>query len=274
MSLYSFSVKPVSRLKGESAVKVAAYQSRGMLYDERVSKQYDFTCKTDLLYSEILLPATAPPKFLDRQMLWSSAEIAEKRYDARTSKAVIVALQNLQNELPIESQIELVRKFVTEAFVSLGMCVDIAIHDGQRIDQHYMHDHAGIIPDNPHLHILLTDRPVDKDGFCAKKNRDWNQKAYIRQWRELWERVLNHEFERRGLDTRVSCESLEVQQLGLEPKKHLGRTATALEKRGIQTDRGNKNREIEARNEERKEQQRQCQLERKRNRIRNHELSR
>ena len=81
MALYSFSVKSVSRLKGESIVKVASYQSRGELHDEREDAIYDFTNKTDLAYTEIFLPPDAPTEFLDRQTLWNAVDKAEQRYD-------------------------------------------------------------------------------------------------------------------------------------------------------------------------------------------------
>ena len=264
MALYSFSVKPVSRLKGESAVKVAAYQSRGRLNDKREDALYDFTHKADLFHAEIFLPSTAPSIFLDRQTLWSEVDRVEKRYDARTGRAVIAALPN---ELTVEEQIKLVHEFVVEAFVNLGMCADVAIHSGRREDKAHKEDEpTKILPNNPHVHILLTDRPIDRDGFCAKKNRDWNKKAYVRQWRELWEKVQNREFERKGLDVRVRHESLEVQKIDREPTKHLGRKVAEMQRRGKETDRGDENRVIEARNKEREERKQQRQLIRKQDR--------
>jgi len=238
MAIYSFSIKPVSRLKGESIVKVAAYQSRGILYDEREEIQYDFTHKTDLLYTKIFLPFETPPEFFDRQTMWNAVDKAEKRLDARTGRAAIAALPN---ELTLEEQIRLVNEFVIEAFINQGICVDIAIHSGEKGN--------GI--NNPHVHILLTDRPIGRDGFCDKKNRDWNRKSYVCLWRELWAKAQNREFERKGLDVRVSYESLEVQQIDREPTKHLGRKVMEMKRRGKETDRNKENRAIIAGNQER-----------------------
>jgi len=50
----------------------------------------------------------------------------------------------LPKELDREKQIELVRNYVKENFVNVGMCADIAIHDKN--------------DGNPHAHILLTMR--------------------------------------------------------------------------------------------------------------------
>jgi ATP-dependent exoDNAse (exonuclease V) alpha subunit len=270
MALYSFSVKPISRLKGESIVKVASYQSRGKLHDEREDVSYDFSHKTDLAYTEIFLPSDAPTEFLDRQILWNAVDKSEKRYDARTGRAVIAALQN---ELPLDAQIKAIREFIIEAFVKQGMCADLAIHRGHRKDKSLMEgEHAKGSPNNPHLHILLTDRPIERKGFCAKKNRDWNKTVYVRQWRELWEKVQNKEFERNGLDIRVSHESLEIQGIDREPTKHLGRKTTEMKRRGKETNRDSENRAIEVRNNDRENRKHQRRLER--DQERESELSR
>lgn len=246
MALYHFSIKPVSKLKGESVVKAAAYISRGKLYHEREDMVYDFSSKTDLLYSEILLPTNTPQGFSNRQVLWNEAEKAEKRYDARMGRSVVSALPN---ELILDEQIDMVRAFVSEAFVSLGMCADVAIHSGHHKDNQQIEDNRfAILPHNPHLHILLTDRPVDRDGFCRKKDRGWNKELHIHRWRELWENALNREFKRKGLGISVSRESLEAQGIDRKPTIHLGRTVMEMERRGKETDRAKDNREIEVTN--------------------------
>lgn len=268
MALFSFSVKPISRLKGESIVKVASYQSRSKLYDEREDALYNFTNKLDLAYAEIFLPSNAPSEFLDRQILWNAVDKAEQRYDARTGRAIIAALQN---EIPLESQIKTIREFVLKAFVKQGMCVDLAIHRGHH-ENSTEGEYTEIPPNNPHMHILLTDRPIQQGGFCATKNRNWNKKYLVRHWRELWEKVQNKEFERNGLDVRVSHESLELQGLDREPTKHLGRKLTEMKRRGIETNRNSENRAIGDRNKELMNRKYQRQLEREQ--YRDFELSR
>lgn len=259
MALFSFSVKAISRLKGESIVKVASYQSRGKLYDEREDVTYDFTNKADLAYTEIFLPANAPTEILDRQILWNAVDKAEQRYDARTGRSIIAALQN---ELPLDSQIKTIREFVIEAFLKHGMCVDVAIHRGQREDHSHMEgEHTKVSPNNPHVHILLTDRPIDQEGFYAKKNRAWNNKDLVHHWRELWEKIQNKEFERKGLAMRISHESLEVQGINRDPTKHLGRKTTEMKRRGKETNRDIENRTIEARNTKRLNRKYQRRLE-------------
>lgn len=76
----------------------------------------------------------------------------------------------------------------------MGICADIAIHDIINVN-----DPAR---NNPHVHILLTDRPVSKEGFSLKKNRewnDWNGNKLIKSWREQWAIAQNRAYKRKGL---------------------------------------------------------------------------
>jgi hypothetical protein len=230
MALYSFSVKTVGRLKGESIPKIAAYQAREKIFDEHKKIEYDFTKKKGLLYSKIILPKSAPARFRNRQTLWNEAEKAEKRTDSRTGRAIIAALPN---ELTLKEYIPIVEVFVYRAFVSLGMCADIAIHDGCRENtSKKMIDHGNIPPNNPHVHILLTDRPVGKNGFCTEKNRDWNKKEYLLQWRKLWADIQNKAFERKGLKVRVSHLSLKAQGIKRKATIHLGKKVIEMIRHG------------------------------------------
>jgi len=255
MAMYHLSVKYVSRNQGKSAVGAAAYRAGEHLYNERDGVTHDYTNKRGIIYSEIMLPENAPTAFSNRQTLWNAVERAEVRRDARTAREVEIALPN---ELSHREQIALVREYVQEHFVSQGMCADIAIHSGKhRHSSDPQHNDAGrdsiITPDNPHAHILLTTRPTDENGFTSKKNPDWNKRENVNIWREGWANAQNKEFERKGLETRVTHESFEKQGLDREPTLHMGAKATALERAGVSTEIGNINRAIRARNLQREE---------------------
>ena len=210
-----------------------------------------------MIYSEILIPDYAPQEFLDLNTLLAAIERTEKRYDARTGRIVRLTLPN-DKEFSDKDRIDLARSFIEDAFVSLGMCAIMAIHAGLNDDP---------TKNNPHAHVLLTDRPVDSNGFCPKKNRDWNKTSQLVRWRQLWAEAQNRVFEEKELEVRVSHESLEVQGIDREPTRPLGRAATALERKGIQTEVGNRNREIEARQREREERRQHL---RERHRQRGH----
>ena len=252
-AFYMLSTKPISTSNGMSAVRAAAYRSGEMLYSERDSKTYDFTRKHGIFHTEILLPPNAPLEFLDRQTLWNEVERVENRKNSRFAREVIIALPR---NLLLETSVVFVREFVIENFVSLGMCADIAIHIGhQKGEPHIEDDHEKVSLHNPHCHIMLTDRPVSRHGFAAKKNPDWNSKQLLLEWRKEWANIQNKTFARKGLSVRVSHESYKARGIDCEPTMHLGPVLSKMERRGIKTALGNKNRAIEAQNLENKKRQ-------------------
>lgn len=267
MALYLLSAKYVSRGQGRSFAGAAAYRSGEKLYCQYQERTYNYLSRDDVLYKEILLPQNAPIEFRDRQTLCNAVEQAEngstKWKTARTAKEIIVALPR---ELKPTSNIILVRDFITKCFIEEGMCADLAIHrgDDKRIE-HIESDHVDIQPHNPHAHILLTTRSVDRNGFGLKVREwnDWgNDSTLLRQWRKAWAEHQNKMFEQKGLAIRVSHLSYKDRGIDREPGVHLGPVLTALEiEKNINTKLGDVNRAIEARNEERKEREHIRQLE-------------
>ena len=68
------------------------------------------------------MPQNAPQEFLDRGTLWNSVEKIEKSKNSQLAREIEVALPK---ELDREKQINLVREYVKENFVKVGMCADI-----------------------------------------------------------------------------------------------------------------------------------------------------
>ena len=112
--------------------------------------------------------------------LWNAVEHSEKRKDSQVAREVEVALPT---ELTLDQQRELVRSFARSQFVDAGMVADIAIHHAKG--------------ENPHAHILLTMRDIGPDGF-GQKNRSWNDKALLQNWREAWEVQTNQALRGQG----------------------------------------------------------------------------
>ena len=84
----------------------------------------------------------------------------------------------------MEENIRLVQEYVRDAFVSDGMIADINIHNppvknekGIPVDEHDrpVTDEKDMIFRNLHAHILLTVRPLDKNGDWQAKT----QKEYV-----------------------------------------------------------------------------------------------
>jgi hypothetical protein len=92
MAIYHFSVKVISRATGASAVASAAYRSASRLHDERLDRDHDFTNKSGVVHSEVMLPDGAPEHLSDRATLWNAVEAGEKRKDAQLSREVEFAI--------------------------------------------------------------------------------------------------------------------------------------------------------------------------------------
>ena len=158
MAIYHLEAKVVSRGAGRSAVAASAYLSCSRLYNDYDGIQHDYTKKQGLVWQEVFLPEYAPQEWKDREQLWNAVEKVETAKDSRLAREFVVALPI---ELSREEQIELLQEFIQEQFLSDGMCADAAIHD---TDGH-----------NPHAHILLTVRPLDKQGKWQYKT----EKEYL-----------------------------------------------------------------------------------------------
>ena len=230
MAIYHFNAKVISRSAGRSAVASAAYRASDKLVNEREGITHDFTKKQGVIFSEILAPENAPDWVYDRNQLWNNVERSERRKDAQLARDITLALPH---ELTILQREELVKNFVKEKFVNQGMIADVAIHlpDGKGDDR------------NHHAHIMLTMRDINKDGFGAK-NRSWNDKALLTDWRKSWEQSVNQQLERHGHHEQISSDTLEAQGINRLPTKHLGVTATQLERKGVKTERGDQHRAI------------------------------
>ena len=127
MALYHFSVKQVSRGKGQTVVNSAAYISGQKLYNDYYGQTHDYTKKSGVVFTEILTPEYAPERLSDRETLWNEVEQIEKSKRAQLAYSFDIALQN---ELTLDENIELAREFCREQFVARGMIVDLAVHEG------------------------------------------------------------------------------------------------------------------------------------------------
>ena len=150
----------VSRGAGRSAVAAAAYLSCSRMLNEYDGVQHDYTRKQNLVWQQVFLPAAAPAEWQNREILWNAVEENEKTKDSRLAREFVVALPI---ELSKAQWERLLSDFVSDTFVSDGMCADVAIHDP------YPPGH------NPHAHIMLTVRPLDEKGNWQYKT----QKEYL-----------------------------------------------------------------------------------------------
>jgi len=249
------SIKIVSRGKGKSAVAAAAYRAGEKITNQYDGITHDYTRKGGVAHTEILLPDHAPAEYADRAVLWNAVEQIEKAKNAQLAREIELALPV---ELSREQNIALARDYCQRHFVAAGMCADICIHDKE--------------DGNPHAHVLLTMRAIEPDGSWAAKCKkeyildesgqrialpsgeyksrkvdttDWNDQGKAEVWRQGWAEAVNTALERQGHAERIDHRSYERQGVEKIPTVHLGVAASAMEKRGIRTERGDINRQVE-----------------------------
>ena len=160
VNYFHLEAKVVSRGAGRSVIAAAAYASCSRLYNDYDGLTHDYTRKHGCLYSEVFLPQYAPEEWKDRQLLWEAVESVEKTKDSRLARELVVALPS---ELSLDDWKSMLKRFVREQGIDLGMCADVNIHDP------YPPGH------NPHSHILFTMRPLDEHGKWQTKT----QKEYL-----------------------------------------------------------------------------------------------
>lgn len=232
MADYRLSIQTISRGKGRSVVAAAAYRAGVRLHEERTAEMHDYRRKEGVEHSEIIAPERAPEWATSREKMWNELDATETRSNARTAREFQLSLPH---ELSFEQRRELVRDFVKNELVAKGMVADVAMHEpGKDGDQR-----------NYHAHILTTTRPLERNGFGAK-NREWNQREQVTEWRKSWAEYQNRHLKQAlGRQApKVSHLSLAEQNVTREAQIHLGPHATAMERRGIKTNRGAHNNRI------------------------------
>jgi len=214
MAIYHFSAKIIGRASGHSSVAAAAYRSGSRLHDQRIDRDHDFSNKSGVVHSEVLLPENAPEHYSDRERLWNDVEASEKRKDAQLCREVEFAIPR---EMTQAQGIELARDFVQREFVDRGKVADLNVHWDIGADG---------MP-KPHGHVMLTMRSVDKNGF-GQKVRDWNRTEQLERWREHWAIHVNERLAELDIDARIDHRSLEAQGIELEPQNKIGPAAARM----------------------------------------------
>lgn len=262
MAIYHMSIKNISRAKGKTAIAAAAYRAGTILTDSETGITHNYVKKSEVAYTEIILPEHAPAEYANRETLWNEVQKIETQDRARLAREWEVALPN---ELDLDQAKTLIRNF-GESLVKEGMCIDLAIHWKNG---------------NHHAHIMGTTRPIGKDGKWAPKERkgykldaegnkipvidtktgkqkigargrkmwqretvqanNWNRREKVEEWRKRWADCCNKYLAR---EQQIDHRSYERQGLMQLPTVHEGYAARLMEQRGSASDRCRLNRDI------------------------------
>jgi MobA/MobL family len=270
MAIFSYIVgERISRGRGQSAVKAAAYQKRDCLVDQRTGHTYNYLPKEHSAIAEaaayiershgydegrkaalfvgLYAPREAPEWCRGAENVetfWNRLEVFEKRLDAQLAERIIIALPH---ELTLQQNIWLLQDHVKE-FTRQGRVVQVAIHAPEHGDRPGAEK-------NVHAHLLISMRGVDEHGFKATKaetqSRYLHRREYVTELRQKWADVTNHHLGRHGIEARIDHRTLEAQGIDRAPTIHLGPGDSRRERHGIESAAGAVNREIAAVNAQR-----------------------
>ena len=244
MAIYHLSTKPISRSSGRTATASIAYRAGIAIKDERTGKEHDYTKRSGVIETTLHTPNNLK---IDRAELWNLAETTETRKNSRTAREIVV---NLPYELDESCRSELVNDFAKDLANKYGVAVDVAVH----------------LPDaegdnrNHHAHIMLTTRKLERleSGRIALtsksqlemsntqlKERDLpTARDELKLIRKQWADLTNDYMKERNIPVTIDHRSHAERGLDQLPTQKLGWEASAMERKGIATDKGNYNRMV------------------------------
>jgi len=266
--------KAISRKAGQSAVACAAYRAGDILDDVKYGKTHDYSKKSGVMSSDIVLPFAlrALGVNVDREMLWNLAEAAETRSDSRVAREWLI---NLPYELDEYDRHQLAINFAQKLCDDMDVIADVCIHrpvmklpfdpNVPPSSKYLREGEENPDPRNFHAHILVTTRAplVGANKTLAfdpklKTPFEWSNKKRkahdlpssmqeIKRIREMWVDTANKVLAEYHLPL-MDARSYKDQGLDQQPTIKMGVEATAMERRGITTEKGDTNRAIKARN--------------------------
>ena len=274
MTMVHIATKAISRKAGQSAVACAAYRAGDVLDDAKYGKTHDYSKKSGVMSSDIVLPFSlkALGVSVDRETLWNTAEAAETRSDSRVAREWLI---NLPHELSEEERHSLAINFAQKLCDDMDVIADVCIHrpvmklpfdpNVPPSSKYLREGEENPDPRNFHAHILVTTRaptigPNKTLAFDPKLKTpfEWSNKKRkahdlpssmqeIKRIREMWVDTANKVLAEYHLPL-MDARSYKDQGLDQQPTIKMGVEATAMERRGITTEKGNTNRAIKARN--------------------------
>ena len=163
---------------------------------------------------------------------WQATERAERRWDAKVARTLIVALPH---ELSLRATDQ-----------SGGRAGQLAAREPRlRRVSWAVHEAPGD-PRNRHGHLVMTTRRVDEDGKHGEKTRELDvanerAEAIVMRWRQRWQLLVNSSLAAAGSDARIDHRSVEARGLARPARLHLGPEQAKQERQGYRTAAGRHN---------------------------------
>jgi ATP-dependent exoDNAse (exonuclease V) alpha subunit len=238
VAFFRLQMTSLSRSSGRSAPGAAAYRAGERIRDQRTGQLHDYSRRTDVIHSQILLPAaiesSAPDWIRERAALWNAAEAAERKRNSRVAREYQVTLPV---ELSAERRLALAQRFASELADRYRVVVDLGVHAPR----------AAGDPRHFHAHLLTTTRELTASGLGAKAAPEWSgtrraqhglqsSRLELIAVRERWAVLTNEAFRAAGLDLRIDHRSLAAQGIDREPVPTIPYAAVQRERRGLRSE--------------------------------------
>lgn len=211
------SVKMIQRSKGRSATAAIAYRAGIDITDERTGLRFDYSRKTGVSYSEIVLPHGAPEQYRDRCTLWNTIESRETRTNAAVAREFEIALPA---QLPRKVREQLARDFARYIVDRFGIAADVNLHD-----PHPRDGDDTEASNNYHAHILTSTRRLTPEGFtdkCRELDSAKTGSAIVDEIREHFAQMVNDAYAAHQVAMFVDHRSHERRGIDRTPTIHIG----------------------------------------------------
>lgn len=245
-----------SRSKGHSSVAGCAYRLGLRLYDERAGVWHDYRKRElgeEIVRALTIAPPKAPAWATDPAQLWNKVEQAEKRKDAQVARDYRIPIPFGLSDQDAGDLSEEMARFICEELhvpVSLGLHRDAdrdALGNLKPLDKQGFHAHL-YFPTRPLLDVADGEdgKSQASMGFGPKLHEFSKQhlgSAFIELLNCRWSELANDYACKAGSQAKYEFKSYKRLGVNIRPQPTLGRSATAMERRGLYTNRGDSLRE-------------------------------
>lgn len=250
--MYHCKITPMSRAKGTSAVASYAYRVGDKVTDKRTGKIHDYTKKRGVLRTSTIIPNNTKISGAD---LWNLAELTEKKSNSRVAREITVNIPYKLVEQSLDEAQSLIDDFCKEMIERYGVAISYAIHKpNEKGDQRNFHAHIMMTTRKFELSkskpILSEKSDIELSNTELKKRGLKCTQEQIKDIRKLWADKANLHLKRNGIDQTIDHRSYKEQGSKKIPTIKMGVEATAMERRGIRTEKGDINRIIKTINSE------------------------
>lgn len=215
MATYHLSTRAQSR-------NLYGHKVNSLSHFEYISRSGRYTNKDeDLAYSESGNIPNCPELEMNIKNYWKAAN-TYGRVNSRAYRDVVIALQE---EFSLDENIALVHDFMHHFGIDENQTYSFAIHDHQ----------SKLAPEhrNIHCHLMFNERIVNQERVFEhaedifkranspvsgglKIDRYFNNREFVIDARQYWEKINNEMFVKKGLEARISCKTLKKQKAELE----------------------------------------------------------